>query len=128
MPTILVVDDHADNRAVLVTMLGITGYRVLTATQGQDAVTLALEHQPDLILMDLAMPVMDGWSAITTLKQTPTLAHIPVIVVTAYATGAVRRRALDAGCAGYLGKPIDYERLVQLVASTCTPVLGAPQQ
>jgi CheY-like chemotaxis protein len=127
MTTILVVDDHADNRAVLVAMLGITGYMVLTARHGQDAVALAHEYLPDLILMDLSMPVMDGWSAITALKQTPALAHIPVIVVTAFATTEVRRRALDAGCAGYLEKPIAYERLIQIVTSTCTPVLGAPQ-
>ena len=108
-------------------MLGITGYRVLTAPHGQDAVALAHEYQPDLILMDLSMPVMDGWSAITTLKQTPTLAHIPVIAVTAHVTIEARRRALDAGCNGYLEKLIDYERLVQIVARTSIPVPEAPQ-
>ena len=122
MTTILVVDDQADNRAVLVAMLGITGYTVVTACHGQDAIAMARQHQPDLILMDLAMPVMDGWSAITILKQTPTLAHIPVVVVTAYGLGPVRRRALDAGCAGYLQKPIDYDQLVQMVARACPTV------
>ena len=125
MTTILVVDDHADNRAVLIAMLGITGYRVLTAINGQEAITVTLHHQPDLILMDLAMPVMDGWSAITLLKQTPTLAHIPVIVITAFATPEVRRRALNAGCDGYLEKPIEYDRLMTMVARVGVLVPGA---
>jgi len=116
MPTILVVDDNADNRYLLLQMLQINGYTVVSAVNGCDALTVAEHHAPDLVLMDLSMPVMDGWTATALLKQKPQLTHIPVIAVTGHTTTDNLRRASEAGCSAHLAKPIDYDALLQTVA------------
>ena len=116
MPKILVVDDNADNRYVLLQMLQMNGYAVVSAVNGRDALAVAEESPPDLVLMDLSMPVMDGWTATSLLKQKPQLTHIPVIAVTGHITSDDLQRASEAGCSAHLAKPIDYDALLQTVA------------
>ena len=96
-------------------MLRINGYTVLTATTGRDALDLLETQRPDLILMDMAMPEIDGWSATAQIKAAPHLLHIPVVAVTSHATSDELNRALAAGCQDYITKPIDYEQLITKV-------------
>ena len=115
MKTILVVDDNFDNRTIIAQMLKISGYQVICATDGLHALDMAASHGPDLILMDLAMPNLDGWSATARLKSRPDMAHVPVIAVTGHVTHDEITRALKAGCEDYLAKPIDYETMIRKV-------------
>jgi two-component system, cell cycle response regulator DivK len=117
MKTILVVDDNADNRYLLLQMLKLNGYSVICAINGREALDVVRQQTPDLVLMDMSMPVMDGWTATEMLKSQPKLAHIPVIAVTGHLTIDDLRRARDVGCSDHLDKPIDYEVLVNKVAS-----------
>jgi CheY-like chemotaxis protein len=112
MKTILVVDDNFDNRNIIAQMLKISGYRVVVATDGLDALDVAASEPLDLILMDLAMPRLDGWSATARLKARPELAHVPVIAVTGHVTRDELARAMEAGCEDYLAKPIDYDTMI----------------
>lgn len=109
MTRILVVDDNADNRTIIAAMLKLNGYTVECANNGQLALDAAQRQRPDLILMDMAMPVLDGWSATQQLKAQPTTAGVPVIAVTGHVTGDDIDRARQAGCDDYITKPIDYE-------------------
>ena len=113
--TILLVEDHEDNRIVYRTMLEHFGYRVLLAGDGGEGVRLAREALPDLILMDVSIPVMDGWEATATLKRDPATAHIPIIALTAHALAADRERAQEVGCDGYLAKPVEPRRVLEEV-------------
>lgn len=115
MPTILVVDDHFENRDVIMRMLRISGYDVVQAVNGSDALVVARSALPDLILMDLAMPVMDGWTATSLIKAEPQLSHIPVIALTGHLTTDNLERAREVGCKDHLPKPIDYELLIHRV-------------
>jgi CheY-like chemotaxis protein len=112
MKTILVVDDNSDNRNIIAQMLQISGYRTVCATDGLHALDVAASEMPDLILMDLAMPRLDGWGATERLKASPDLSHVPVIAVTGHVTHNEIRRAISVGCADYLAKPIDYETMI----------------
>ena len=113
--TILLVEDHEDNRIVYRTMLEHFGYRVLLAGDGGEGVRLARESLPDLILMDVSIPVMDGWEATAILKADPTTARIPIIALTAHALAADRERATEVGCDGYLAKPVEPRRVLEEV-------------
>lgn len=113
--TILLVEDHEDNRIVYRTMLEHFGYRVLLAGDGGEGVRLARESLPDLILMDVSIPVMDGWEATATLKADPATARIPIIALTAHALAADRERATEVGCDGYLAKPVEPRRVLEEV-------------
>jgi CheY-like chemotaxis protein len=113
--TILLVEDHEDNRIVYRTMLEHFGYRVLLAGDGGEGVRLARESLPDLILMDVSIPVMDGWEATATLKRDPATARIPIIALTAHALAADRERAQEVGCDGYLAKPVEPRRVLEEV-------------
>jgi len=113
--TILVVDDVSDNRILLSLSLQDMGYRVLTACDGEEAVTIAMRALPDLILMDIAMPHLDGLEATRRIHDLAELRHVPVVGVTAFETSGFRKAAFDAGFDGYLTKPIDFERLKTLV-------------
>jgi CheY-like chemotaxis protein len=115
MKTILVVDDNSDNRNIIAQMLKISGYRAVCANDGLHALDMAASETPDLILMDMAMPRLDGWGATQRLKATPDLAHVPVIAVTGHVTHDDIARAINAGCADYLAKPIDYETMIHKV-------------
>jgi CheY-like chemotaxis protein len=113
---VLVVEDNEINMLLTRDVLRLAGHDVLEATDGETAVRVAHEEKPDLILMDLALPGVDGWTAARLLKDDPETRAIPVIAVTAYAMKGDRERALAAGCDEYLSKPIKVAELVRLVA------------
>ncbi len=106
---ILVVDDNEDNREILVFRLKQLGFEVLVASNGKEAIETAFQAKPDIILMDLRMPVMDGWEATRALRQTEWGKDLPVVAVTAHAMEEDRRRAFNAGCNEFILKPVmDY--------------------
>ena len=109
--TILVVEDSNDTRNVLNFSLMKNGYKVVTATNGQEALGVALRERPDLILMDLNMPLMDGLAATERIREHEELRQVPILAVTAYDTYGMKEAALEAGCDGYIKKPIDFNRL-----------------
>lgn len=118
---ILVVDDSADNVAMLSLDLQQQGYRVVTATDGEDAISVAFYTLPNLILMDISMPKLDGLGATRKIRENEALRNVPVIAVTAFGTEGFQRAAYDAGVSGYLTKPIDFQRMHQLVSSLLDP-------
>ena len=106
---ILVVDDNEDNREILVFRLQRLGFEVLVASNGKEAIETASQAKPDVILMDLRMPVMDGWEATRAIRQTEWGKDLPVVAITAHAMEEDRRRALTAGCNEFIPKPVmDY--------------------
>ena len=115
MTTILVVEDEASIRALLERRLLIEKYQVITASNGAEAVALAGAEQPALILMDMGLPILDGWQATQRLKAKPETQAIPVIALTAYAMPEDRVRCMAAGCDEYETKPIDFPRLLQKI-------------
>jgi two-component system, cell cycle response regulator DivK len=119
--TILLADDHEDNRLALLTVLEREGYRTLGAANGQQAVEVAREHLPDLILMDLAMPVMDGRQAMLQLRADERTAHIPIVVLTAMALTVDRDRLVAEGFNGLLIKPCMPPHLVAEVRRVAGP-------
>jgi CheY-like chemotaxis protein len=112
MARILLVEDNEMNRDMLSRRLRRRGYDVLTAVDGEEGVAAAREHGPDLVLMDMSLPVLDGWSATRQLKSAPETRSIPVIALTAYALSGDREQALDAGCEDYDTKPVEFPRLL----------------
>ena len=112
MKRILIVEDNEMNRDVLSRRLRRKGYEVLTATAGLDGLRLASDARPDLILMDLAMPDIDGWECAKRLKADAMTSAIPIIALTAHAMLGDRQRALDAGCDDFDTKPIDFAGLL----------------
>lgn len=104
--TILLVEDVEDNRGLVRQLAAYMGLGLIEAVDGEEGVRLAREAQPDLILMDLSLPVLDGWAATAMLKGDPATAHIPVIALTAHAMQGDEQRAREAGCDGYVTKPI----------------------
>jgi len=113
---ILVVEDNPDNRILITDILSALNYEVVVATDGESGVALARSERPDLILMDLSLPKMDGWTAATQIKQDESLGHIPVIALTAHAMVGDREKALQAGCDDYVSKPIDLRELASKLA------------
>ena len=113
--TVLVVDDMSDNLILISLSLQDMGYRVVTASNGADALTVAKLARPDLILMDIAMPQQDGLAATRHIREQAELSDVPVIALTAFDTEGFRQAAFDAGFNGYLTKPIDFERLKRLM-------------
>ena len=111
---ILVVDDAEFNRDLIVQLLG-DEYEVLEAVDGQEGVKKAEQEKPDLILMDLGMPVMDGWEATKRIKANSELKQIPIIAVTSYAMVGDEIQAREAGCDDYLPKPIDENELIRKI-------------
>jgi CheY-like chemotaxis protein len=114
-PLVLVVDDFADAREMYVEYLEFAGFRSAQAQNGEEAIAQARERGPAVVLMDLAMPVMDGWEATRRLKSDPRTRHIPVIAVTGHALAGDAERARRAGCDGVLAKPCLPEDLVREV-------------
>ena len=112
MPKILLVEDNEMNRDMLSRRLHRRGYDVVIAVDGQEGVALAQAEAPDLILMDMSLPVMDGWEATRQLKAASETQAIPVIALTAHAMSGDREKAMEAGCDDYDAKPIDMPRLV----------------
>jgi CheY-like chemotaxis protein len=121
-PVVLVVEDHDDTREMLRLMLGIFGCRVLAAANGEEAMGLAEQILPDLILMDMKMPRLDGLSLTRVIRSHPALCKVPIVAVTGLVTPQFHREALNAGCNHCLDKPIDFERLEKLVKAL-TPAI-----
>jgi two-component system cell cycle response regulator DivK len=112
---ILLVEDHEDNRNIYRTILEHFGYQVLVASDGREGIRMAREQRPDLILMDLSIPFVDGWEATRVLKQDLATAHLPIIALSAHALPEDRARAREAGCDGYLAKPAEPRRVLEEV-------------
>ncbi len=112
MTKILVVEDNEMNRDMLSRRLMRKGYEVLIAVDGQEGVAMAHSEAPDLILMDMSLPVLDGWEATRRLKAAPETQSIPIIALTAHAMAGDREQALAAGCDDYDAKPIEFQRLL----------------
>src|SRR3989442_14740379 len=102
---ILVVEDQADNRRIVRDLLTRSGYEIVEAVTGEEGVTLAETQHPDLILMDIQLPIVDGYEATRRIKANPELRHIPIIAVTSYALSGDDAKPLAAGCDGYFAKP-----------------------
>src|SRR5215211_373066 len=118
---ILVVDDSADNVAMISLFLQQQGYRVVTAGNGEDAITIASQMMPNLILMDINLPALDGLGATRRIRENDALRDIPVVAITAFGTEGFQRAAYDVGVAGYLTKPLDLDRMHQLIARLLSP-------
>lgn len=103
--TILLVDDYDDARVMYAHFLRLSGYTALQAATGEEALELATRHVPDLILLDMSLPGMDGWEVAKRLKQDDTTRHIPVVALTAHALSPERERTEEVGCEGFLAKP-----------------------
>ncbi len=114
--TILIVEDEPKNLTLLRDLLQVSGYLTIEATDGKQGVELAKSKKPDLILMDIMMPVMDGLEATRILKADATTANIPILALTSYAMRGDAERVLEAGCDGYLSKPFDIRELLKQVA------------
>lgn len=115
--TILVAEDSADTRAVLRRTLAYRGYRVVEAADGREAVEVALRECPDLVLMDLNMPVMDGLAATGRIRELrEKCGNVPIVAVTAFETYGMKEAALEAGCDAYLLKPLALDELESVVA------------
>jgi two-component system cell cycle response regulator DivK len=114
---VLVIEDQEDNRTILRDLLGSAGFEVLEARDGVEGVAAAAREQPDLILMDIQMPEMDGYEATRRIKADPATAAIPVIAVTSYALSGDEDKAKAAGCDGYVTKPFSPRALLATVRS-----------
>jgi CheY-like chemotaxis protein len=112
---ILVVEDNAFNRDLIRRFLELEGFEALVAKDGAEGVARAAAELPDLVLMDMALPVVDGWEATRRIKAAAATAHIPIIALTAHAMVGDREKALEAGCDDYETKPLDIERLIQKI-------------
>jgi CheY-like chemotaxis protein len=121
MKRILIVEDVAFNLDLLVQLLE-DDYEIVSADNGEDGVAMAMAQRPDLILMDMSLPKMDGWEATRLIKANPETAHITIVALTAHAMRGDEARARAAGCDGYLTKPVDDD----LLFDTLEQFLGAP--
>jgi CheY-like chemotaxis protein len=118
---VLLVDDLTDNLQMMSLNLQNLGYRVVTASNGEDAVQVATLTRPHLILMDIAMPVLDGLGAAKKIRQDVNLEHIPIIAISAFSTDGFLQAAYDVGFDGYLTKPIDIDKLQDLITNFLPP-------
>jgi CheY-like chemotaxis protein len=119
---ILLVEDNEMNRDMLSRRLVRKGYEVVIAVDGQEGVNMATSETPDIILMDMSLPIIDGWEATRQIKANPAVAEIPVIALTAHAMAGDREQALGAGCDDYDTKPIELPRLLEKIAAQLTRV------
>ena len=115
MTKILYVEDNADNIYMLTRRLKKKGFDIIIAGDGQEGIDKAIEDSPDLILMDLSLPTMDGWTATSKIKDIEAVKDIPVIALSAHAMPEHRDRALQAGCSDYDTKPVDIKRLLEKI-------------
>ncbi len=115
MTKILYVEDNDDNIYLITRGLGRKGYDIIVAKDGEEGLAMARSEAPSLILMDLDLPVLNGWEATRRLKASPQTQHIPVIAVSAYAMASDRERPLAAGCDDFFSKPVDLEGLVERI-------------
>ncbi len=112
---ILVIEDQEDNRAILRDLLNSVGFEVIEAVNGEDGVAMAVSERPDLILMDIQLPIIDGYEATRRIKSDPALAGIPIIAVTSYALSGDEDKAKLAGCDAYISKPYSPRELLAKV-------------
>jgi CheY-like chemotaxis protein len=112
---VLLVEDTEDNRFMMRRLLEMSSYDVVEAVNGKEAVELAIEAQPDIILMDLSLPLIDGLGATRKIREVPSLAQVPIVAVSAHDTADFHNDALAAGCDAYITKPIDFAQLEELV-------------
>jgi two-component system, cell cycle response regulator DivK len=112
---ILVVEDQEDNRQILRDLLSTTDYEVIEAENGEEALAAVAKQRPDLILMDIQLPILDGYEATRRIKANPALRHIPVIAVTSYALSGDEAKTRDAGCDAYVAKPFSPRQLLAKV-------------
>ena len=112
---ILVVEDQEDNRKILRDLLAHAGYEVIEVGDGEQALAAAAAHHPDVILMDIQLPLLDGYAATRRLKVDPALKHIPIIVITSYALSGDETEARAAGCDAYVAKPYSPRALLEMV-------------
>jgi CheY-like chemotaxis protein len=115
MPKVLLVEDNEMNRDMLSRRLQRKGYQVLLAIDGQQGIDLCRAEMPDLLLLDMSLPVKDGWQVASEMKADSGLSHIPIIALTAHAMADDRQRALQAGCDDYDTKPVDLPRLLSKI-------------
>jgi two-component system cell cycle response regulator DivK len=113
--TVLVVEDTEDNRQMMRRLLEMSGFRVVEATNGKEAVKVASDVRPQIILMDLSLPFIDGLAATRQIRRLPDLNRVPIVAVSAHDTADFHNEALNAGCDAYVTKPIDYPELEELV-------------
>jgi CheY-like chemotaxis protein len=109
---ILVIEDNDQNLYLVTFILEKHGYNVIQAQDGQSGIDAAKYHKPDLILLDIQLPIMDGYAVVQTLKSTPTLMDIPIVAITSYVMSGDRKRALAVGCSGYIEKPINPDTFI----------------
>jgi two-component system cell cycle response regulator DivK len=121
MPKILLVEDNEMNRNMLSRRLVRHGYEVVIAVDGQQGTEMAISERPDLILMDMSLPVMDGWEATRRVKANDVTRQIPVIALTAHAMAGDREKAMEVGCDDYDTKPVEWLRLLSKIAASLLP-------
>ena len=114
-PTVLVIEDNELNMKLVRSLLGIENYRVLEAVDAETGIQMACEHHPDLILMDIQLPSMDGLSATRIIKKDPELKDVPVVALTSYAMQGDDKKAAEAGCEYYITKPINTRKFKETV-------------
>ena len=119
--TILIIEDHENNREIYSTMLRHVGYACIEAADAETGIALALERLPDLILLDIGLPRMDGWAACERLKSDPATMHIPVLALTAHAFPAERERGLEVGFDEYIAKPTTPREVEKIVGRYLGP-------
>jgi len=124
MPKILLVEDNEMNRDMLSRRLIRNGYEVSLAVDGQQGAEMALSERPDLILMDMSLPVIDGWEATRRIKANDATRRIPVIALTAHAMAGDREKAMEVGCEDYDTKPVEISRLLGKIAALLKPIAG----
>jgi two-component system, cell cycle response regulator DivK len=120
MPKILLVEDNEDNRDMLIRRLQRRGYEIIVAVDGQQGVDQARAELPDLILMDMSLPVLDGWTATSHLKASPQTNHIPIIGLSANAMSGDYEKGIAAGCDDYDTKPVEINRLLEKMQALLT--------
>jgi two-component system, cell cycle response regulator DivK len=111
-PKILVIEDNEQNLYLVTFMLEVRGYEVIQAQHGQQGIELAAQVEPALILLDIQLPVMDGYTVAQELRSNPALDEVPIVAVTSYAMAGDRERTLAAGCTGYIEKPINPDTFI----------------
>jgi len=125
MPKLLLVEDNEDNRDMLSRRLERKGYPVVCAMDGAEGVAMAQSEKPDLILMDMSLPVLDGWEASRRIKNDPATQRIPIIALTAHAMSGDREKALQAGCDDYDTKPVELPRLLAKIETLLQKSAGS---
>jgi two-component system cell cycle response regulator DivK len=120
MPTLLLIEDNEASRDALSRRLERRGYNVVTACDGEQGVSMAKSENPDILLMDMNMPVLDGWQAARMIKANDKTHNLPIIGLTAHAMSGDREKALDAGCVDYHTKPVDFAQLIAQIEAVLT--------